>query len=233
MKPFYQVMQNEKSADVYIFGNIIGRALEEFGEQSAVTLTDKIKNLDVDEINVHIDSYGGEVKEAWGMFNALRQHKAKINTYADGFVASAAIFPFLAGDNRYANSVSAFFMHKCIGGASGYADDLRKAADDIDFMTETGANAFVDVCGMDKDKVLDLMGAETWLNAEQALEFGIATEIVKENDSSVYSQDAKANIMQKIFTNPIEEKAEVKMEENVEEETTEKKSKLINLFERI
>ena len=46
MKPFYQVMQNEKSADVYIFGDICGWAFEELGEQSAVTLTDKIKNLD-------------------------------------------------------------------------------------------------------------------------------------------------------------------------------------------
>ena len=48
MKPFYQVMQNEKSADVYIFGDICGWAFEELGEQSAVTLTDKIKNLDVE-----------------------------------------------------------------------------------------------------------------------------------------------------------------------------------------
>lgn len=75
-----------------------------------------------------IDSYGGAVSEGWAIYNALLQHPAKINTYGDGFVASAALFPFLAGDNRYASNLSAYYLHEVLVSACGYADDLRAAA---------------------------------------------------------------------------------------------------------
>ena len=175
-----------------------------------------IQTVHLNEINVHIDSYGGEIKEAWGMFNALRNHKAKINTFADGFVASAALFPFLAGDNRYASSVSAFYLHKVLGGGYGYADDLRKAADDIDFMTDTGVNAFVEVAGMDRETVEKLMADETWLTADQALEHGIVITIIT----------TRTAIVQKIFAEAINTPEEVHKDEP-------KKNKLKEFFERI
>ena len=226
MKPFFQIATNNRTADIYIYGDICEWAYEDLGEQSAVTLSNQIKDLDVDEINVHIDSYGGEIKEAWGMFNALRNHKAKINTFADGFVASAALFPFLAGDNRYASSVSAFYLHKVLGGGYGYADDLRKAADDIDFMTDTGVNAFVEVAGMDRETVEKLMADETWLTADQALEHGIVTAITKAEKSKTATQSARTAIVQKIFAEAINTPEEVHKDEP-------KKNKLKEFFERI
>lgn len=226
---YCNVATDGRSAEVFIFGDIYGYPITELGEQSAVTIADQIKNLDVDELNVHIDSYGGEVKEAWGIFNALREHPATVNTYADGFVASAAIYPFLAGDNRYANGLSAFFMHEVIGGASGYADELRKAADDIDFMTNTGISAFVEIAGMDKEKVLELMKNETWLDAVTAKELGIVTEIKNLSTGENFGQ----SVRQKIVRQLLDGNRENGIMEETEPPKPEKINKLKNFIERV
>ena len=134
------------------------------GDVSANSLEKQIKDLDVDEIRVHIDSYGGAVSEGWAIYNALRQHPAKVITYGDGFVASAALYPFLAGDERIASNLSAYYLHQVMVSAEGYADELRAAANEAEMMTEIGINAFVERTKMAADDVRALMEAETWLS---------------------------------------------------------------------
>lgn len=197
---FYEITQSGKEADVYIFGDITSWPYEE--HKSAGSIVKELQALDADVINVHIDSYGGSVKEGWGMYNALREHKAKIRTYADGFVASAALYPFLAGDERHASPVSAFYLHQVMVGASGYADDLRAAADDADLMTDIGIQAFVDVAGMTKEKTLELMKQETWLKPEEALELGICTAITKSGETQKYAQSVRQQIIQRLTGTP-------------------------------
>ncbi len=169
-KRFYFIQQIERTADIYIFGDITEWPWEEFGDKSAFGIVNEINSLDADVINVHIDSYGGSIKEGWGMYNALRQTKAVVHTYADGFVCSAALYPFLAGSTRTASSVSAFYLHEGLTGAYGYADDLRKAADEIELLTDIGITAFTENTDLDADAVRDLMSKETWMSAQQALE---------------------------------------------------------------
>lgn len=197
MKRYYAIQQLDRVADIYIFGDIV--PFEFFdGDVSAAGIVDEIKDLVVDEIRVHIDSYGGAVSEGWAIYNALRQHPAKIVTYGDGFVASAALYPFLAGDERIASSLSAYYFHQVMVSASGYADDLRAAADEAEKMTEIGINAFVERTGMDADQVRQLMEAETWLDPSKALEYGLATSIHKDEGLPV-AQDAKKSIMQRLL----------------------------------
>ena len=79
----------------------------------------------------------------------------------------------------------------------GYADDLRKAADEADRLTEIGVKAFVERAGMTEDEVRALMQAETWLTPEEAMARGIATAI-KEDAMQRRTQSAKRQIMQKM-----------------------------------
>lgn len=173
-------------------------------ETSPQSVIDAIKGLDTQEISVYIDSYGGSVAAGWGIYNALRQHPAKIKTYGVGFVASAALYPFLAGDERYASPLSAYYLHEAWTSASGYADELRRAADQIESLTDVGVNAFVERAGMERDKVLELMRAETWLTPESALELGIATALIKD-DNGGPAQSARREIMQRL-TQPKQKK---------------------------
>lgn len=219
-RKFYAIQQLDRGADIYIFGDIVSYPWTEQGEASGMSIVNQIKNLDVDEIRVHIDSYGGSVSEGWAIYNALRQHPAKVVTYGDGFVSSAALFPFLAGDERIASSLSAYYFHQVMVSASGYADDLRAAADEAEKMTEIGIDAFVERTGMDADELRQLMQAETWLTPAQALDYGLATSITSDGALPI-AQDAKRAVMQRVL-NPPEEKTETKPEEKPKEEPAEK-----------
>lgn len=196
-KQYYAIQQADRVADIYIFGDIV--PFELFDEDvSANGIKNQIEALDVDEIRVHIDSYGGSVSEGWAIYNALRQHSARVVTYGDGFVASAAIYPFLAGDERIASNLSAYYLHQVMMSAEGYAKDLRAAADEADLMTDVGINAFVDRTGMDANTVRKLMEEETWLTPAQALEYGLATSIAADMTVTV-AQAAKRDIIQRVF----------------------------------
>ena len=196
-KQYYAVQQAQREADIYIFGDIVPFEFFE-GDVSAHGIMQQIKGLDVDQINVHIDSYGGAVSEGWAIYNALKNHPAKVVTYGDGFVASAALYPFMAGDERYASNLSAYYFHQVWISASGYADELRAAANEAELMTEVGLNAFTDNTGMTADEVRELQKSETWLTPSEALERGIATAILADT-APKHAQDAKRQILQRVL----------------------------------
>ena len=196
-KQYYAIQQAQREADIYIFGDIVPFEFFE-GDVSAHGITQQIKDLDVDQINVHIDSYGGAVSEGWAIYNALKNHPAKVVTYGDGFVASAALYPFMAGDERFASNLSAYYFHQVWISASGYADELRAAANEAELMTEVGLNAFTDNTGMTADEVRELQKSETWLTPSEALERGIATAILADT-APKHAQAAKRQILQRVL----------------------------------
>lgn len=197
MNPFYQINQEAREAHIYIYGPIVTNAVLP-SDVSATSLVNQLKDLDVDVIHVHIDSCGGAVSEGWTIYNALIAHPAKIITHGDGFVASAALYPFLAGDERQASTVSGYYFHQVMSGAWGYSDDLRKAAEEADALTSIGINAFVERAGMDAQFVRELMEKETWVTPDQALEYGLATSVVTAPQSAGSEQSAKKEIFARL-----------------------------------
>lgn len=203
-KPYYQLQTAGQAADIYIFGDIVDDAY--WGDEtSPYSLVQAINGLgpDVTEVNLHIDCYGGSVAGGWGIYNALRQRPGiTVRTYADGFVASAAIYPFLAGKERFANSVSAFYFHPVLSGAYGYADDLRAEADAADKLTEIGRQALVDVAGLSQDAAQALLDSKTWYSPQQMLDMGIATAITGKSDAAGAQQSARAAVIRQLLARP-------------------------------
>ena len=195
---YYAIQRADDSANIYIFGDIV--PVEIFEEDvSANRIVKQIGDLDVGTLHVYIDSYGGSVSEGWAIYNALREHPATVNTYGSGFVASAALYPFLAGDNRYASSLSAYYLHQVMISVQGYPEELRTAANEAELFTDIGINAFVERTNMDAQTVRELMEKETWLTPMQALEYGIATAVTADNVQK-YTQNARQQILQRLFT---------------------------------
>lgn len=217
-----QIVRLNQSADLYIFGDIVSSQWFE-DETSADSFRREIQNLAADgvsELNVHIDSYGGAVSAGWAIYNVLKDFHGTVNTFADGFVASAAVYPFLAGKNRAANPMSAFFLHQAWTIADGNADELRKAADDLEKFNSIGLEAFAAV-GIDKDKVLELEKEETWLTASEALELGLATEILDRSDTESAQQSVRAMIVQALTERQRHEKPAETTETEQSESTPE------------
>lgn len=181
MKKYYSLETNGNESDIYIFGDITSWEWQE-SDKSSYTLSKELQELkDVDTINVHINSYGGEVAEGLAIYNMLRNHKAKVRTYCDGFACSIASVIFMAGDERIMSNASLLFIHNAWTCACGNANDFRKQADDLDKITQASIEAYKSRVNITEDKLKELLDEETWLLPSEALEMGFATSIVGES----------------------------------------------------
>lgn len=197
---YYSVQQaTQNRADVYIFGDLVTPGEQFFeDETSGWSFQREIGDLEAKELHVHINSYGGAISEGWAIYNTLKSHPARVVTYADGFVASAAIYPFLAGEERLASPLSAFYFHQAMAYPDwANADDLRKEADRIEALNQQGLEAFR-LLGIDPELILDLEKQETWMGAARAVELRIATSMM-EDKTRVESQSARRTIMQRVL----------------------------------
>jgi len=178
MKKYYSLDIAGREADVFIFGDITSWEYLE-NDISSYTLAKEIESLDADTINVHINSYGGEVAEGLAIYNMLRNHKAKVRTYCEGFACSVASVVFMAGDERIMSSASLLMIHNAWMYTAGNAAQLRKDADDLDVITKASVAAYLSRVSITGEKLKELLDAESWLLPEDALEMGFATSIVR------------------------------------------------------
>lgn len=195
-KKYYSLVQNGDTADIDIYGDITSWPWTALGEVSANNLSKQLAELsdDVETINVHISSYGGEVKEGLAIYNALKNHKAKVRTICDGFACSIASVIFMAGDERVMNEASLLMIHNAWAWAEGNAAELRKQADDLEKITQASVNAYMAHSSLSEEEVKALLDAETWLLPSEALEYGFATSILEE-DSKQPSQSVKKQLL--------------------------------------
>lgn len=128
-------------------------------------------------VEVHINSYGGEVAEGVAIYNALRASRREVVTVCDGFACSIASVIFMAGSRRVMRPASVLMLHDPWNRVQGNATQLRKAADDLDTIAELSKTAYLTGTKMDADELDEVMSAETWVRPEQAMEWGLATEV--------------------------------------------------------
>lgn len=196
---------DETSANLSIMGDITSWPWDD-QDSSAMDMSKALANLPstVSEIFVHINSYGGEVAEGVAIYNALRSHSAKVTTICEGFACSIASVIFMAGDERVMRDSSLLMLHNASMITIGDANDHRKAADDLDVITELSKTAYLNHAteSLTREKLDEVMDAETWVTPEQALEWGLATEIDKPEDSDAPSQSARELIMQRLTELP-------------------------------
>lgn len=216
-KKYYSLAVNEEKseANIYIYGDIT--SWEWFdNDVSSYTLARQLEDLDVNNINVYINSYGGEVGEGLAIYNSLKRHKAKIKTYCDGFACSIASVIFMAGDERIMSNASLLMVHNAWTWASGNANDFRKQADDLDAITQASINAYMENVNITKEEVKAMLDNETWLSYQNALEYGFATSVVNENNNNKASQSVKKSLQRIILDNQIKNKNQEAKEEPIE-----------------
>lgn len=192
-RKYFALEKHKQTATINIYGDITSWPWFE-GDVSAVNLSKQLEELeDVNEINVYINSYGGEVAEGLAIYNALRRHKAKVRTICDGFACSIASVIFMAGDERIMNEASLLMIHNAWTWTSGNAAELRKQAEDLDKITQASVEAYKAHSSLKEEEIKALMDAETWILPSEALEYGFATSVEKTEKANT-SQNAKAKL---------------------------------------
>lgn len=194
---------SEGVLELYIYGDVEGdgydwRSGEVIrSETSANAFRDTLaKYPDISEIKLYINSYGGSVFEGTAIYNQLKRHPAKITAYIDGFACSIASVIAMAADTVIMPKNAMMMIHHAWQYACGNSDELRKAADDLDKINEGGRQAYMLKCGdkLTEEKLIAMMDAETWLTAEECMEYGFADEYA-EKDADMSSA---ASVLQKV-----------------------------------
>lgn len=131
-------------------------------------------------ITVRVNSPGGDAFEGVTIGNLLKSSGKPVNVIVDGLAASAASVVCMAGESITMNDGAVMMIHNAMGFAAGSADDMRKLADTLDTVTASIADIYVAKTGLPKNRVLDMMSEETWMDAAEAKAQGFATAVSKD-----------------------------------------------------
>lgn len=189
MSKWYEIKAAAKAedqpttAEVYIYGNIGDRWNED--GVIAADFVRELAALDVDNITLRINSYGGSVPDGLAIYNALKRHKAPVAVHVDGVAISCAGYIAMAGDTVTMAKNSQLMIHAPWGYAIGNATELREQADVMDRYAKAMASAYADKSGKSYDEALALLtdGKDHWFLADEAKAEGFADEVGEASDA--------------------------------------------------
>lgn len=193
------------SIDLYIYDDVEGDSTDWWSGETieSDTSANSIKSQldtagDIKNINIYINSYGGEVKEGLGIYNLLKRNPAQKTVYIDGFACSIASVIAMAGDKIIMGTNTLMMIHHASMGVYGTSDDLRKAANDIDVIDSASCSSYLAKAGdkLTQETLTQLLDGQTWLNAEQCVQYGLADEIAGQEDTTITA--AKQRLKQSI-----------------------------------
>jgi len=168
----------EKGADeatVYLYDAIVSD--DYFGGVSAIGIIKELLAIDAPVIHLRINSPGGDVFAARAIEQAIREHPSQVIAHIDGYAASAASYIALAADEVHIAQGGFFMIHKAWTVAWGNADELIDAAALLEKIDESLVKTYADRTGQDAEQIRDWMRAETWFDADEAVQHGFADKI--------------------------------------------------------
>jgi len=190
IKGKYKIENKANDATVYIYDEIGW-----FGIEAAQFAKD-FSEIKADTIHIRINSPGGDVFDGTAIANTIKQHSAKTITHIDAIAASIASIIALSSDEVVMAENAFFMFHEAWSISIGSAADFRKEADLLDKIDGVLAKTYVNKTGKDEKEIKDLMAAETWLTAEEALEMGMVDQIEEggEVNASMFDLSVFANV---------------------------------------
>lgn len=131
------------------------------------------------ELRLLVHSPGGSVFDAKAMMAQIERFDGRVTAVVDGIAASAASFLILAADVIEMAPESVLMVHLPVASSAGNAADLRAMADLLDKETESLVRMYVARCGAKSspEAIRDMLAAETFLNASEALALGLCDRI--------------------------------------------------------
>lgn len=153
------------------------------------------------DIEVWINSPGGDCIAAAQIYNMLMEYPGDVTVKIDGIAASAASVIAMAGTEVQVSPTSLIMIHNPFTVAIGDSEEMKKTVLMLDEVKESIINAYEIKTSLSRNKLSELMDAETWLNAHKAIELGFADAIMFANgkdenqpeNSFVFSRRAVTN----------------------------------------
>lgn len=158
--------------ELFIYGDI-------GNDNKAIDVESKLAVFDGGPVKVRINSRGGDVYEGVAILNALRGYPGELTVVVEALAASAASFIAVgAGASRVIIRPNAELMiHKAWTMLAGNSDDIDKTKADLARQDVKLAKIYAERAGGELDDWLDVMAAETWYSADEALAAGLVDAI--------------------------------------------------------
>ena len=131
------------------------------------------------DVTIWINSPGGDCVAAAQIYNMLMDYKGSVTVKIDGIAASAASVIAMAGTEVLMSPVGMLMIHNPMTVAMGDKDEMEKAIDMLGNVKESIINAYEIKTGLSRAKLAHLMDAETWMDANKALELGFIDGILE------------------------------------------------------
>ena len=151
-------------------------------------VTPKLFKDDLDkcqgDISVWINSPGGDVFAAAQIYNMLMDYKGNVTVKIDGIAASAASVIAMAGTKVLMSPVSMLMIHNPMTAAFGDCGEMQKAIEMLGSVKDSIINAYEIKTGLSRARLSHLMDAETWMDANKAVELGFADEIMTRTEQT-------------------------------------------------
>ena len=167
--------KGNKTAEILIYDDI---GDDYYGGVSAKSFARDLVALgDLTDIVLRINSAGGNVFDGVAIYNTLARHPAKITVDIDGMALSIASVIAMAGDTIRMADNAMLMIHDPWGFAVGNALQLREQADLMDNIKTNLVGTYAKKTAMAHDALSDMMSAETWMTADEALAFGFIDQV--------------------------------------------------------
>ena len=148
-----------------------------YGLHDAQWMIQQLTDAGGADVDLRINSRGGDVFEAQAIVGALQRYQGKITAYVDSLAASAASLVMLAAPKITIAKGAMIMIHNAWSLTAGNAAELRKRADLLDKVDESIVGMYRDRTKQNEAKLREMMAAETWMSADEAVANGFADSI--------------------------------------------------------
>ncbi len=174
MKSWYTIRARAAGAEVTIYDEIGAHGVSAKGFLAELGALPEGTPIDL-----RLNSPGGSVFDAVAIHNAILRHEGPVTVWIDGIAASAASYVAMAGDEIVMPENAFLMIHDPAGLVMGTAVDMRAMAEALDKVKGSLVQGYAAKSGRAPEEIATLMAAETWFDAKDALDLGLATRIAE------------------------------------------------------
>lgn len=166
----------EQSNSITMYGVIGDSYSSYYGEGVTLSRVDAaLRSIGDNEVDVYINSPGGDMFEGIAIYNRLREHPKKVTVKVIGLAASAASIIAMAGEERLIAKSAFLMIHNCWSYFVGNRHELRSIADQLEEFDTSMRDVYIDTSGTPEKDIEEMMDREAYLSGRSSVDKSFMT----------------------------------------------------------